>query len=294
MNSAARQPVLSACHGATLVLTLNVPEKRNVLGPAIYDGLNAGLDLALADAGIANIVLQGAGGFFCAGGDLNQLATRAALPPAERAARIELLHRLVRRIRSCPKPVIAAIEGGAAGAGASIALAADLIVAAEDSYMSMAYVKAGLVPDGGGTASLLRALPPQAAAELALLGGRFPARRLAELGVINRLVPAGQALQAALGLASELAQGARGRNRPFSRCSTVPLIRALTISLRLKRPRWPMHLAVQRRPRASAHSVNVAFRFFRRCLLIPLRRCLNLIPPSRACSAPACPLLRVG
>lgn len=210
MNSAARQPVLSACHGATLVLTLNVPEKRNVLGPAIYDGLNAGLDLALADAGIANIVLQGAGGFFCAGGDLNQLATRAALPPAERAARIELLHRLVRRIRSCPKPVIAAIEGGAAGAGASIALAADLIVAAEDSYMSMAYVKAGLVPDGGGTASLLRALPPQAAAELALLGGRFPARRLAELGVINRLVPAGQALQAALGLASELAQGARG------------------------------------------------------------------------------------
>ncbi|MFT3690316.1 enoyl-CoA hydratase family protein [Paenirhodobacter sp.] len=209
MTETVSEAVLSERRGPSLILTLNLPRKRNVLGQDVYDGLHAGFDLALSTPEIANIVLQGAGGFFCAGGDLNQLATRAALPPEGRAERIEALHAVVRRIRSCPKPVIAAIEGGAAGAGASIALAADMIVAADDSYMSMAYVKAGLVPDGGATASLLRALPPQFASEIALLGGRIPAQRLADLGVVNRIVPAGGALDAALALGAELAGGAR-------------------------------------------------------------------------------------
>lgn len=105
--------------------------------------------------------------------------------------------------------MIAAVEGGTTGAGASIALTADMIVAAEDSYLSMAYVKAGLVPDGGGTASLLRALPPQMAAEIALTGGRVPARELADLGVINRIVKPGTALDAAVELGKELEQCAR-------------------------------------------------------------------------------------
>lgn len=207
--SGINEAVLRDRSGATLVLTLNNPAKRNALGPNIYDGLLAGIDAALAEAEVANIVLTGAGGFFCAGGDLDALATRAALSLEERAARIEALHDVVRRVRSCPKPVIAAVEGGAAGAGASIALAADLVVASESAYVSMAYVKAGLVPDGGATASLLAGLPPQTAAEIALLGGRFPARRLAELGLVNRLVPDGGALEAALALGAELAGGAR-------------------------------------------------------------------------------------
>ncbi|SDF02662.1 Enoyl-CoA hydratase/carnithine racemase [Paracoccus isoporae] len=200
-------PVLRAQHGPTLVLTINAPKLRNALSPEVYDGVLAGLAHAAATPGIANVVLEGAQGFFCAGGDLNALATRAALPLEERAERIEMLHEVVRRIRSAPKPVIAAIEGGAAGAGASIALAADLIVAAGDSYLSIAYVKAGLVPDGGATASLLRALPPQFAAEMALLGGRIPAQRLADLGVVNRVAPPGEALRLALQLGAELAQG---------------------------------------------------------------------------------------
>lgn len=202
------EPVLIERLGPTLVLTINAPKKRNALSPEIYAGLAQGIDHAAATPEIANIVLEGAKGF-CSGGDLDLLATRAALPEDERGAKIELLHEVVRTIRQSPKPVIAAIEGGAAGAGASIALAADMIVASADSYVSMAYVKAGLVPDGGATASLIAALPPQTAAEIALLGGRIPAKRLADLGVINRLVEPGAARETALEIGSELAQGAR-------------------------------------------------------------------------------------
>lgn len=196
--------------GASLVLTLTRPGKRNALSPQIYADFHAGITQALHTPEIANIILQGADGFFCSGGDLNALATRASLTLQEREDRIEELHVLVRAIRNCPKPVIAVIEGGAAGSGASIALAADLLVAAEDSYISMAYVNEGLVPDGGGTASLVRSLPAQLAAEIALLGGRCPAQRLADLGVINRLAPQGSALEVALKLGADLSKGARG------------------------------------------------------------------------------------
>ena len=205
MSAMPPPEVLVERRDACLILTLNRPSRRNALSPAIYEALHGAL--AGADAGIAAIILQGAGGFFCSGGDLEALATRAALPLAGREARIEALHDLIRCIRNSPRPVIAAIEGGAAGAGASIALVADMIVAAEDSYLSMAYVNAGLVPDGGGTASLLAALPPQLATEIALMGGRIPAPRLAGLGVINRIVPPGGALAAALELGQALARG---------------------------------------------------------------------------------------
>lgn len=209
VSSLSTEWLLTECRGQTLVLTINAPRKRNALSPEVYDGLLRGVDHAARTPEIACVVLEGANGFFCSGGDLNALATRASLPEHERRARIEVLHRVVRHIRHCPKPVIAAVEGGAAGAGASIALAAHMIVASGDSYFSMAYVKAGLVPDGGGTASLIAALPPQTAAEIALLGGRIPATRLAELGVVNRIVDPGAARAGALELGAELARGPR-------------------------------------------------------------------------------------
>lgn len=210
MAEPVHDPVLVERRGPTLVLTLNTPGKRNVLSPAMYDRLTTLLNEAEIDPAIANIVLQGADGFFCAGGDLRALSERASLPLSQREARIEELHQVVRKLRAFPKPVIAAIEGGAAGAGASLAFAADMIVAAEGSYISLAYVKAGLVPDGGASGFLGRTLPPQFAAEMALLGGQVPVERLAAMGAVNRLAPAGQALDMALGLAAELAQGARG------------------------------------------------------------------------------------
>ncbi|PZO61950.1 MAG: enoyl-CoA hydratase [Pelagerythrobacter marensis] len=125
---------------------------------------------AAAEPRIGAVVLTGAEGFFCAGGDLNLLMTAQTMSEDERRARIEDLADLIRAILDCPRPVIAAVEGGAAGAGFSLALACDLIIAAEDARFSASYVNAGLVPDGGLTGSLLGAVPPALAAELCLGG----------------------------------------------------------------------------------------------------------------------------
>ena len=107
-------------------------------------------------------------------------------------------------IRTFPKPIIAAVEGAAAGAGFSLALMCDLIVAARDSIFVMAYSNIALSPDGGGSWSLARALPKQLASELLLLGERIGAPRLHELGVVNRVADSGQALQEALSLAERI------------------------------------------------------------------------------------------
>jgi 2-(1,2-epoxy-1,2-dihydrophenyl)acetyl-CoA isomerase len=201
--------VLAERRGPSLVLTLNRPNKRNALETAMYILLEHHINEAVANPQIANIILRGPGDFFCSGGDLRSLETRAALPVEERAALIQKLHDLVLKLKFCSKPVIAAIEGGAAGAGASLAFAADLIVAAKGSYISMAYVKAGLVPDGGGSVFLAQSLPHQLAAELALFGGRLPIERFAQAGVVNRVVEPGSALEVALEMGQQLAEGAR-------------------------------------------------------------------------------------
>jgi enoyl-CoA hydratase/carnithine racemase len=114
---------------------------------------------------------------------------------------------MILAMRDCPKPVIAAIEGGAAGAGASTACACDLIVAAKGSYLSVAYIKIGLTPDGGVTAFLGAALPRQLLAEMVFTGDKIPVERLHALGVVNRVVEPGTALDEALALASRLADG---------------------------------------------------------------------------------------
>jgi len=114
----------------------------------------------------------------------------------------------VRCLRDCPKPVIAAVEGHAAGAGFSVALGCDLIVAAENAQFTMAYVKIGLNPDGDGSFFLARALPLQLANELMMTGAAVPATRLHSAGLVNRCVAAGSATAEALRLADELANGA--------------------------------------------------------------------------------------
>jgi enoyl-CoA hydratase/carnithine racemase len=193
--------LLVRTEGAVRILVNSNPAARNALTPALYDALPAALLDAAADPDIGAIVLVGDGGFFCAGGDLRQLATRRDLPPEQRRAKIERLHDLIRAIRACPKPVIAAVEGGAAGAGISLALACDMLVAARDAFFSVTYVKVGLSPDGGATALLGQFLSRQVMTELCLSGERITATRLHELGAVNRLAERGQALPEALALA---------------------------------------------------------------------------------------------
>ncbi|MFC5514036.1 oxepin-CoA hydrolase, alternative type [Massilia jejuensis] len=199
--------LLIRTEGAVRVLVNSNPQARNAITPALYDALPAALDAAAADPAVGAIVFTGADGFFCAGGDLRQLATRRDLAPGERRGKIERLHALVRAIRACPKPVIAAVEGGAAGAGMSLALACDMLVAAHDAFFTMAYVKVGLSPDGGATSFLSQFLSRQQMMELCLLGERIPAGRLHALGAVNRLSEPGAALSEAIRLAARIASG---------------------------------------------------------------------------------------
>lgn len=193
--------------GDHLVVVNANPTRRNALTPGFQAGLAAALATAAAEPRIGAVIVTGAEGFFCSGGDLGFLVKAPGMDEAARLAQIEHLHDLVRAIHACPRPVIAAVEGGAAGAGLSLALACDLIVAARGASFAAAYVSAGLVPDAGLTGALTAALPPQLAAEICLLGRPVDAARLHAAGVVNLLTEAGSALAEAKGIAGRLGTG---------------------------------------------------------------------------------------
>jgi enoyl-CoA hydratase/carnithine racemase len=196
--------LISTSEGRTLVLTLSNPEFRNALGPEMYAAGVEALSVAESSADVRSVVITGANGIFSAGGNLQRLQNNRQLPPEHQAQSIEGLHNWIEAIRTFPKPVVAAVEGPAAGAGFSLALACDMIVAARNSVFVMAYSSIALSPDGGGSWSLSRAVPRQLATELLMCGERIGAERLQQLGVVNRLADAGQALHQALDLCEQL------------------------------------------------------------------------------------------
>ena len=195
----------STFDGSTMVLTISNPEHRNALGPEMYAAGVEALNIAETNPDVRCVVLTGEGETFCAGGNLQRLQANRQKPPEVQAQSIEQLHSWVEAIRTFPKPVIAAVEGPAAGAGFSLALACDLIVAARNAVFVMAYSSVALSPDGGGSWSLAQALPRQLVNELLMSGERIGAQRLHELGVVNRLCDAGQALGTALEWSEKLA-----------------------------------------------------------------------------------------
>lgn len=192
--------------GSTLVLTISNPGARNALSPAMYSAGVEALDAAARDSEIRVVVLTGEGNTFCAGGNLNRLLENRSRAPSVQAASIESLHQWTEALRAFPKPVIAAVEGPAAGAGVSLVLACDLVVAAQDAKFVMAYVRVGLTPDGGGSWHLTRALPRALASEMLIEGKPVEAPRLAQFGLVNRVVASGQARTEALNWAEELAR----------------------------------------------------------------------------------------
>jgi enoyl-CoA hydratase/carnithine racemase len=194
----------STSQGRTMVLTLSNPDHRNALAPEMYAAGVEALGVAETSPDVRSVILTGEGSIFCAGGNLQRLQGNRELPPEVQARSIEGLHSWIEAIRTFPKPVIAAVEGAAAGAGFSLVLACDLIVAADDAVFVMAYSNVALSPDGGATWSLVRALPRQLASELLLGGERIGARRLHELGVVNRVTRTGGALEEALQIAERL------------------------------------------------------------------------------------------
>jgi enoyl-CoA hydratase/carnithine racemase len=194
----------STSDGATLVLTLSNPDFRNALSPEIYAAGVEALNAAENNPDVRSVVITGEGSNFCAGGNLQRLLSNRTQPPEVQLQSINGLHSWIDSIRTFPKPVIAAVEGAAAGAGFSLALACDLLVAADNAVFVMAYSSVALSPDGGGSWTLCDALPRALVTELLMCGERVGAARLQQLGVVNRCVAAGDALNVALKLADTL------------------------------------------------------------------------------------------
>ena len=206
--------LLAERRGRVLVLTLSNPAARNAMSPDVYRAAVPICRKAAADRGIGAILLTGEGEHFCGGGNLNRLRAQRELPPETQAENLDALHDWISALRACPQPVIAAVEGAAAGGGFSLCLACDLIVAAADAKFVMSYAKVGLSPDGGGSHALAQALPAQLALEILLDAAPIAAARLHQLGIVNRVVPPGSACAEALRWAERLAQGpaeAQGR-----------------------------------------------------------------------------------
>lgn len=202
--------LLTRHEGTTLVLTLSDPATRNALSREVYAVGAAQLDRAAADPNVRCIVLHGAGETFCAGGNLQRiLQVRAQGDAQGRAFQRESIDRLgqwILALQACPKPVIAAVEGFAAGAGASLALACDLLVMARDAKLVMSYGKVGFSPDGGGSWFLARQLPRPLALKALWQAEALDAGLLDHHGLVHTLSEPGSALAEALRVAESLAR----------------------------------------------------------------------------------------
>lgn len=194
-------PVLVERRGPVTVITLNRPKARNAVNLAMAKALERAVDAFEADPNAQVAVLTGAGGSFCSGMDL-KAAARGEFPVTEARGPLGIT------AKPPSKPLIAAVEGHALAGGCELALASDLIVAADDAQFGIPEPKRGLVAIAGGVMRLRERLPRNVAMELALTGDPMPARRLAELGLVNELAPAGKVLDAALALAERIAVNA--------------------------------------------------------------------------------------
>ena len=196
--------LISTSEGQTMVLILSNPEHRNALGPEMYAAGVEALNAAESNPEVRSVIITGEGHIFSAGGNLQRLQNNRQQPPEVQAQSIEGLHSWIEAIRTFPKPVIAAVEGPAAGAGFSLALSCDLIVSAVNSVFVMAYSSIALSPDGGGSWSLSRLVPRQLATELLMCGERIGAERLHQMGIVNRITEPGHALSTALAWSQQL------------------------------------------------------------------------------------------
>jgi 2-(1,2-epoxy-1,2-dihydrophenyl)acetyl-CoA isomerase len=184
--------VLASHDGPVLTLTLNRPAALNSFTGAMHEQLRAALDTAAANAEVRCLVLTGAGRGFCAGQDLADpmvAPSPAGEPPKDLGCAIEILYKpLVRRLKSMPVPVIAAVNGVAAGAGANLALNCDLVIAGQSASFIQAFAKIGLVPDTGGTWLLPRIVGRAHAMGLAMLGDKLSAAEAERIGLIWKCV----------------------------------------------------------------------------------------------------------
>ncbi|MGC0402567.1 2-(1,2-epoxy-1,2-dihydrophenyl)acetyl-CoA isomerase [Streptomyces sp. SAI-126] len=200
--------VLHAVDGQVAHLTLNRPEALNAITPGQRERLIQLLGKASADPGVRAVVLTGTGRGFCAGADLRGGAAAGERVAGDVARVIrDGAQRLIAAVLDCEKPVIAAVNGTAAGLGAHLALACDLVLAAESARFIEVFVRRGLVPDGGGAYLLPRLVGPRRAKELMFFGDALSAPDAERLGLVNRTVPDGELDKTARAWAARLAAG---------------------------------------------------------------------------------------
>ena len=218
VSSAASEDLLVHREAGVLVLTFNRPSVRNALTPPMMEIMGRELAAAELDNAIGCIVITGAGGAFCAGGDVRAMAQRNASGQAiDHTLRMEQQrqsHRAVPlRLFEMGKPTLAALPGAAAGAGFSIALACDMRIAAESATMTTAFAKVGLTGDYGGTYLLTQLVGPAKARELYLLADRIDITEALRLGIVNWVVPQTDLMVRAMDIAKRLAAGPRVAHR---------------------------------------------------------------------------------
>lgn len=200
--------VLQSAYDGIALLVMNRPDRLNAINSDLATGLNEALDGVAADPSVRVLVLTGAGRAFCSGGDLAQIGKgrqsgdASALEPVLRAGM-----QIALKLRTMPQPVIAAVNGAAAGAGMNIALAADIRIAAEEATFGQNFARVGLYPDYGGTFFLPELVGPSKAAELIYTGDMIDARTAERLGLVSRVVPAAQLEAEVKALAQKLASG---------------------------------------------------------------------------------------
>jgi len=215
-DTPAEDLVTYQVEGGVARITINAPEQGNSLNAAMRDQLTEWFEWASADLAVRAVVLTGAGErHFCTGANLG--GPQKPAPPRPEGAPERAMgdaarlikqgwQRLVASILDCDKPVVAAVNGTAAGGGAHLVLAADLVVMADNAKLVEVFVKRGIIPDAGGAYLLPRIVGPQIAKELMFLADSVPAERCAQLGIANRVVPAGELDDAVAQLTARLAE----------------------------------------------------------------------------------------
>lgn len=183
----AYQEILLDIAGGVATITLNRPDRLNALTTTMLDEIGDALDRAV-EAGARAILLTGAGRAFCSGANLTGSGGELALPDDLGALLEDHYNPLARKIAALQVPVVSAVQGAAAGAGLSLALSADIVVAAKSSYLLLAFANIGLVPDAGATWLVAKSAGRMKALEMALLGEKLPADEALAAGLLTRVV----------------------------------------------------------------------------------------------------------
>lgn len=197
--------LLTERHGATLLITLSGPATRNALSTQVFAAGIETLNMAESNPDVGAVVLTGAGGHFCSGADLQHFLKNKHNLSAQ-GTQIDAFSQWIEALRSFPKPVIAAVEGLAAGSGLALVMACDLVVAAETARFSAHPQQTPLTPDGGLSHTLVQALGRARALEVLWQGSPLSAQQWHQWGAAQKMVPGGTAVQAAIEWGEDLAR----------------------------------------------------------------------------------------